>query len=133
MLTAINPVGAAFPGVSQAVRIAGDLVVLGGHVPVDEQGNLVKGDFESQLDAVFRSIGRTLEAAGLGFDSVARFTFYVARYEPSMIPVLRAVRSRYVNQEAPPASALVGVAALYDESILVEVDGIAVVPKHCPT
>lgn len=130
MLKSVNPPGAAFPGVSQAMRITdGELLILGGHVPTDADGNLVKGGFEAQLTAVFENIKRTLETAGVGFEAVARFTYYVVNYEPSMIPVLREVRRRYLNMDTPPASALIGVAGLYDESVLVEVDGFAVIPR----
>ncbi|SOE87349.1 Enamine deaminase RidA, house cleaning of reactive enamine intermediates, YjgF/YER057c/UK114 family [Burkholderia sp. YR290] len=130
MLTAINPPGAAFPGVSQAVQISGgDLFILGGHVPTNEEGKLVEGDFETQLRAVFQAVKRTLTAAGVGFEAVARLTYYVADYEPSMLPILRKVRSEFVSAEhTSPASALVAVVQLYDRAVRVEVDGFAVLP-----
>ena len=86
------------------------------------------GDFETQLTAVFDNIGRTLAAAGVGFEAVARFTIYVTDYDPAMLAVLRQVRSRFISAEVPPASALVAVAALYDPCVRVEIDALAVVP-----
>jgi enamine deaminase RidA (YjgF/YER057c/UK114 family) len=103
-------------------------MVLSGHVPTDASGNLVTGDFEAQLNAAFENVGRTLTAAGVGFEAVARFTIYVTDYDPSMIPILRRIRSRFINTATPPASALVGVAALYDSRVQVEIDALAVVP-----
>lgn len=129
MLQPINAPGSSFPGVSQGVVIGGGkLLVLSGHVPVDTAGNLVDGDFEAQLTAVFENIGRTLSAAGTGFDSIARFTIYVTEYDPSMLAVLRRVRERFISATTPPASALVAVAALYDPCVRVEIDALAVVP-----
>jgi len=129
MLQSVNAPSASFPGISQGVIIGGGrLLVLSGHVPVDADGNLVPGDFEAQLAAVFENIGRTLAAAGVGFEAVARFTVYVTDYDPSMLSVLRQVRSRFISAATPPASALVAVAALYDPRVRVEIDGLAVVP-----
>ena len=129
MLLSVNAPGASFPGVSQGILIKGGrLLALSGHVPVDAAGNLVTGDFEAQLTAVFENIGRTLAAAGAGFEAVARFTIYVTDYDPAMLAVLRQVRSRFVSAEVPPASALVAVAALYDPRVRVEIDALAVVP-----
>jgi 2-iminobutanoate/2-iminopropanoate deaminase len=124
----VNPPGATFAGISQAMRVAGgEIAFLSGHVPVDEDGDLVVGDFEAQLDAAFRAIGRTLAAAGAGYDALARLTIYVVDYEPGMLATLRRVRERYVSAEAPPASVFIAVAALYDPRAKVEIDGFAVI------
>jgi enamine deaminase RidA (YjgF/YER057c/UK114 family) len=128
MLQSVNAPGACFPGVSQGILIQGGrLLVLSGHVPVDVAGDLVTGDFQTQLTAVFENIGRTLAAAGVGFEAVARFTIYVTDYEPAMLLVLRQVRSKFISAAVPPASALVAVAALYDPRVRVEIDALAVV------
>jgi 2-iminobutanoate/2-iminopropanoate deaminase len=128
MLQSVNVPGASFPGVSQGILIQGGrLLVLSGHVPVDVAGDLVTGDFQTQLTAVFENIGRTLAAAGVGFEAVARFTIYVTDYEPAMLLVLRQVRSKFISAAVPPASALVAVAALYDPRVRVEIDALAVV------
>jgi 2-iminobutanoate/2-iminopropanoate deaminase len=129
MLQSINAPGAAFPGISGGVVInGGRLLILSGHVPVDIHGNLVTGDFDIQLTAVFENIGRTLSAAGAGFESVARFTIYVTDYDPSMLVTLRSVRSRFIASGTPPASVFVAVAALYDPRVRVEIDALAAVP-----
>lgn len=129
MLQAVNPPGVSFPGVSQGIVVTGGrLIVLSGHVPVDAAGEIVAGEFETQLSAAFENIGRTLAAADASFEHVARFTIYVTNYDPSMLPILRTVRSRFVTSDPPPASALVGVAALYDSRIQVEIDALAVLP-----
>jgi enamine deaminase RidA (YjgF/YER057c/UK114 family) len=53
-----------------AARI-GDLLVVSGQVPLDDEMNLLApGDLVAQTHAVFESIGRLLDAAGAGFDDV---------------------------------------------------------------
>jgi enamine deaminase RidA (YjgF/YER057c/UK114 family) len=129
MLTPVNTPGGAFPGVSQAMRISqGDLLILSGHVGSDESGNLVAGGFEEQLRATYKNLQATLQAAGVGFEAVARMTHYVSEFDPSLLPILRKVRAEFINNEAPPSAALIPVVQLYDKAVLVEVDGIAVLP-----
>jgi enamine deaminase RidA (YjgF/YER057c/UK114 family) len=131
MLTPVNAPGGAFPGVSQAMRISadGDLLVLSGHVGTDADGNLVKGGFEEQLRATYEGLKATLAAAGVGFEAVARLTHYVSEFDPSQLPILRKVRAEFINNDAPPSAALIPVVQLYDKAVLVEVDGLAVLPS----
>jgi 2-iminobutanoate/2-iminopropanoate deaminase len=129
MLTAVNPPGAAWPGISQGVILQGKgIFVSSGHMPYGPDGQIVDGDFESQVVAVYEGIGRTLGAAGLGFKDVARVVTYVTQYEPSMVDTIRQVRARYLSQERPPASVLIAAAALYDPRIRIEAEVMAVVP-----
>jgi enamine deaminase RidA (YjgF/YER057c/UK114 family) len=83
---------------------------------------------EAQLDLVFRNLAATLAAAGTDFGAVARLTLYVRGYDPTQLPAIRAIRDRYVDASKPPASALIGVAALFDDRALVEVDALALAP-----
>jgi enamine deaminase RidA (YjgF/YER057c/UK114 family) len=41
---------------------------------------------------------------------------------------LREVRDQYIDKEHPPASTLAGVAALFREDAMLEVEAVAVVP-----
>ena len=129
MLVPVNPPDEQWPGISKGVILQGKGIFLSsGHVALDETGEPLEGDFEAQVTAVFESIGRTLKAAGLGFDSVARLVTYVTDYEPSMVETIRTVRRRYLSQDRPPASVLVAAAALYDPRLRIEVEVTAVVP-----
>ena len=129
MLQGINPPGAAWSGVSTGVLGRGSgIFVSSGHVGADEKGEIVTASLENQLVALFEGLGRTLKAAGLGFEHIARTTYYVTDYEPALVDTLRKVRSRYLGQETSPASVLVGVAALYDPRIRVEAEVIAIDP-----
>ncbi len=129
-LQAVNPPGADIPGISQAMIVrSGKLMYLSGHVPFGGDGKLAVADFEAQLDQVFENMGRTLEAAGTDFSALARVTFFVRDYDISKLEALRVIRDRWIDTENPPASALVGVAALFHPDVLVEVDAIAVLPE----
>jgi enamine deaminase RidA (YjgF/YER057c/UK114 family) len=48
-------------------------------------------------------------------------------YHAGLLPVFRSVRDRFINLQRPPASTLIGVAALALPGLLVEIDAIAVV------
>lgn len=127
-MRAINVAGQSIPQTSQAMLVpSGKLLFLAGHVASGEDG-IVGTDLAAQLEQVFRNLQATLNEAGATFENVARLTIYVRDYEPSMISTIREVRGRYVNLECPPASTLLGVSALYVPEILVEIEGIAVIP-----
>ncbi|WP_448954421.1 RidA family protein [Labrys neptuniae] len=131
MLRPINPPGSTVPGISQAMLIeSGRLLLLSGHVPYDETGKLVGDDLATQLDQVFANLLATLQAAGTDFSALARVTIYVADYDPSQLPTIRAVRDRWIGSEHQPASSLVGVASLFQPGVLVEIDAIAVAPQN---
>ena len=128
MLKPVNPPGADIPGISQAMIVEqGRLMFLSGHVPFGPEG-FAEGDFAAQLDQVFANMDATLQEAGADLSSIARITFFVPGYDGSQLDTLRTVRDRWVNTDNPPASALIGVDALFHPEVLVEVDAIAVLP-----
>jgi len=108
----------------------GKLVFLSGQVANDPAGQLVgKGDLKAQTEQVFANLKTALTAAGATFDDVVKITWYVKGYKSEDLPVLRGVRDKYVNTAAPPASTLVGVASLFQDDYLVEVNAVAVTGK----
>jgi enamine deaminase RidA (YjgF/YER057c/UK114 family) len=129
MLTAINQPGISYPGISQAIQGSGELLVLGGHVSADEKDNFVDGDFETQVRNTFEALGRTLLAAGVGFEAVARFTYYVPDFEENLLPIFKRVRAEFINSVPAPASTFIPVVKLFDSRAKIEVDGIAIVPS----
>lgn len=104
------------------------MFVSSGHVGVNEKGKMVVSSFEDQVVAAFESVGRTLSAGGLGFEHVARVTYYITDLEATLIDTVRKVRSRYLSADSPPASVLIGISALPDPGARIEVEVIAVVP-----
>lgn len=102
--------------------------VSSGHVGVDEKGDLVTSSLEDEVIAVFESLRRTLNAAGLGFQHVARVSYYIANLDAEVMDVIRRVRASYLSAETPPASTAVGITRLPDSDARVEVEVIAVIP-----
>ncbi|RTB44206.1 RidA family protein [Pseudomonas aeruginosa] len=128
MLRPVNPAGAVIPGISSAMVVEnGRLMFLSGHVPMEANGT-VPPDLDAQLEQVFQNLGATLEAAGATPRHLARITIYVRDFQPDQLPTIRRARDRFINQEKPPASALIGVAELFHPNVLVEVDAVAVLP-----
>jgi len=103
----------------------GTAIYISGQVPLDTDGNLVgEGDLRAQANQVFRNLQAALEAAGADFNSVVKLGFYFT--DISQITVVREVRDQFINTANPPASTAVEVRRLFRESILIEVDAIAV-------
>ena len=109
------------------------LIFLSGQVANDPSGQLVgKGDLKAQAEQVFANLKTALAAAGATFNDVVKITWYIKGYKPEDLPVLRGIRDKYVNTAQPPASTLVGVASLFQDDYLLEVDAIAVVAEKNP-
>jgi enamine deaminase RidA (YjgF/YER057c/UK114 family) len=129
MLVPVNPPNSPPASISQGIILQGKgIFVTSGHCALDQNGEPLEGDFAAQVAAVFESLGRTLKAAGLSFENVARITTYVTDFEPSMTDTIRAVRSKYISKDRPPTSVLIAAAALYDPRLRIEVEVLAVVP-----
>jgi 2-iminobutanoate/2-iminopropanoate deaminase len=126
----LNPAGLPTPrGYTHVVEVPAGarMLYLSGQVPLDKDGNLVgAGDFSRQADQVFHNLGLALSQAGASFAEVVKLNFYLR--DVSHLNELRAVRDRYVNTKAPPASTLVEVSRLFRDDILLEIDAVAAVP-----
>ncbi|MFV3308294.1 RidA family protein [Pseudomonas sp. NY15181] len=130
MIKAINA-GPGYPGVSMCTHVTdGDLMFITGHTPVDANGDVIEGDFEAQAQAVFENLKVTLQAAGVGFEALARMTTYLTDTSPEVLAAFKKVRNSYVNMECPPANTLLRVVGLYDPKIQIEIDGVAALPKR---
>lgn len=119
---------AAAPGYTQVVEVSGGRTLyISGQVALDAAGQIVGvGDVRAQLEQVFANLQAALAAAGATFAHVVKLNIYVL--DMAALPILREVRGRYVNVQAPPASTLVEVRRLAREEFLVEIEAIASVP-----
>lgn len=115
----------AVPGISDVVQVQGGLLFLSGQTALDASGG-VPHDFATELDVVFARLVEALRRAGTEARGLARITIYVCDLPSRSLDTIRQVRDRWVDPAAPPASALIGVAALFHPSVRVEVDAIAV-------
>lgn len=115
-------------GFSQVVTVSGgQTIYVSGQVAFDAARNLVgRGDFRAQAEQVFENIKAALAAAGADFSHVVKLNIYML--DRANLPVLREVRDRYVNTEAPPASTLIEVRGLAQEEFLLEIEAIASIP-----
>jgi enamine deaminase RidA (YjgF/YER057c/UK114 family) len=105
----------------------GTIVYLAGQVASDASGKLVgEGNFEAQAEQVFRNLKIAIEAAGGTMADIVKLNIYlVAEVGQADVPKLRAIRNRYVNIEAPPASTLVVVSRLAQPGWLIEIEAVA--------
>jgi 2-iminobutanoate/2-iminopropanoate deaminase len=128
----INPDGVNKPKTySQVVKVNhGTMIFTSGIVADDVNGAIVgKGDLQVQVKQAFENLKIVLAAAGASFKDVVKMTYYVVNYKPEQIPMIREVRANYLAAENPPASTLVGVAALFHADVLIEIEAIAVIPN----
>jgi len=125
----INPEGLSKPPGYTHVVVAhpGRIVYIAGQVANDRTGKVVSSDFRAQSEQVFANLKTALAAGGASFDDVVKINYYVRNYTPDLRAILRATRDKYINKEHPPASTLVGVAALASDDYLLEVEAVAVV------
>jgi enamine deaminase RidA (YjgF/YER057c/UK114 family) len=106
----------------------GRTIYVSGQVSVNERGEVVgKGDFRAQVERTFENLRAALTAAGASFKDVVKVTYFVVDLTPEHVPVVREVRRKYLDAGNPPASTLVGVAALVVPDWLIEVELVAVV------
>lgn len=106
----------------------GKTVHVSGQVSVNEKAEVVgRGDLRAQVEHTFRNLGAALAAAGATFADVVKITYFVVDLKPEHVTHIREVRKKYLSAEKPPASTLVGVAALVVPEWLIEIELTAVV------
>lgn len=112
---------------SHAVGAEGRTIHVSGQVSWDASGKVVgKGDMRAQSEQVFKNVTAALKAAGAGWDDVVKMNGYMVGLSPERVAAYREVRQRYLQEGALPASTLVGVTALVDPDLLLEVEVVAV-------
>lgn len=129
----VNPKGLPQPDVYRQLSIAtgSKLVFLAGQVARDAEGRKVgEGDFAAQVEQCYLNIGTALSEIGGSFDDVAKLTIYVVDWNPEKMPLLgegvaRAASKLGVDPVKPIT--LLGVAALGEPDLLVEVEATAVI------
>jgi enamine deaminase RidA (YjgF/YER057c/UK114 family) len=131
-LERINPGELARPsGFAHAVRATGTVTVhLAGQTALDAQGRIVGGGVVGQFEQALRNLQTALRAAGGSPEHLAALTIYIVD-----VPDYRA-HAREIGQVWKrlagtdyPATAGIGVARLWDDDALVEVQGVAEIPE----
>ena len=128
-VTRVNPPELARAhGFSHAVVGHGTVVFLAGQTALDAQGRIEGTDVVAQFEHALSNLLTALRAAGGRPDHLASLTVYatdLAAYR-SRAADIGTVWRRLVGTEYP-AMAAIGVARLWDDEALVEVQGFAVV------
>ena len=117
-------------GYSHVAKVnRGTLVYIAGQVSSDASGKLVgEGNFEAQVEQVFKNVKLALEAAGATMADIVKLnTYLVAEVSQDDLPKMRAIRDRYLNKEKPPASTLVVVSRLARPGWLIEIEAVAAI------
>ena len=129
-LSIITPPDLARPrGYSHGVKVRGGATLyIAGQVAFDAEGKVVgPGDLVRQFEQVLANFLRVLEVGGAAPQDVVKMTIYTsdkAAYQARLKAIGRAYRAVFGHHY--PAMTLVEVKSLYDEGILVEVEGVAV-------
>lgn len=102
-------------------------VYVSGQVAMGPDGAVVgAGDLAAQATQVMQNLETALGSVGATFADVVKITTFVVDYRPEHRAVLTAARTPYFPTGEPPASTLIGVAALAAPEWLVEVEAVAV-------
>ena len=128
----LNPDGLPKPDAYRQLSVAtgSKLVFLAGQVARDADGEPVgAGDLAAQVDQALRNVSTALAAAGATFADVAKLTVYVVDWSPDKMAALgegvgRAMAGAGVDPLKPIT--LIGVAALAEPDLLVEIEAVAV-------
>ena len=127
----INPPELATPrGFSHAAVGSGRLVFLAGQTALDGSGRIIGATVVEQFDKALGNLLLALAAAGGQPSDLASLTLYIvemADYRANA-RAIGGVWKRMVG-ERYPAMAAIGVARLWDEEALVEVQGYAILPS----
>ncbi|KUI28026.1 enamine deaminase RidA [Mycobacterium sp. IS-1742] len=129
----INPEGLPAVDLYHQVSVStgSKLVFLAGQVARDAAGAKVgEGDLAAQVEQCYLNVATALAAAGATFDDVAKLTVYLVDWTPDKMPALAdgvARAAAKLGITATPPLTGIGVAALAEPDMLVEVEATAVI------
>jgi len=130
----INPDGLPKPDVYRQVAVATGTttVYLSGQVARDATGSAVgAGDLSAQVEQALLNVKTAVEAVGGTFDDVAKLTMYVVDWQPEKMDGIGEGVMRFAvatGLDPTKAVTLLGVAALAEPDLLIEIEAIAVLP-----
>ena len=130
-LEILDPQGVAKPAglYNHAISVSpGQLLFIAGQVAIDKNNQLIgEGDFNTQMEQVFKNLGCILESAGTSFENVVKFTTYLTRSRDlSAFYEKRAELFAGIYRKGRyPTNTLVVIDQLAREEWLVEVEAVA--------
>ena len=128
----MNPEGLVKPDMYRQIAVAtgSRLVFIAGQVARDADGQPVgEGDLAAQTEQAFKNVAIAVEAAGGQFSDIAKLNVYVVDWSPDKMAALgegafRASAGGNVDPLRPIT--LIGVAALGEPDLLIEIEATAV-------
>ena len=128
----VNPPGIPTPEAYAQVSVAtgSRTVHVAGQVARTADGQPVgPGDLAAQVEQAYRNVAAALAGVGATFDDVAKLTVYVVDWQPEKMGdlITGAVRAAEdLGLDLIRPITLIGVAALGEPDMLVEVEAVAV-------
>ena len=128
-ITTFNPEGLApLPGPSHVIVAEGERTVyVSGQTGIDAEGKVVGSDHRSQAAQAIRNLQTALAAAGATLADVVRMGIYLVDYDETALDGLVEACIEVMGTIPPATSTLLGVARLWQDDLLVEIDAVAVV------
>jgi 2-iminobutanoate/2-iminopropanoate deaminase len=105
--------------------VVGNLVFLAGHAPIGDDGEVVDGDFETQLRQCYGNLSVTLKSVGSDLSSLVSITAMLS--DLADYDAYKRIRSEYLTPPYPAAAGFVAT-MLYPKMRVGLVHGIATVP-----
>jgi len=130
----LNPSALPVPEVYAQVSVAegSRLVFISGQVARDADGNPVgAGDLTAQAEQAYANVHAAVTAAGGSFEDIAKLTIYIVDWEPEKMAQLGEGAQRAAQRlgfDLVRPITLLGVAALGEPDLLIEVEAVAVLP-----
>jgi enamine deaminase RidA (YjgF/YER057c/UK114 family) len=131
-VTLLDPEGLPQVPTHRQVSVAtgSRLVFLAGQVAWGADGRTVgEGDLAAQVEQCYLNVATALAAAGASFDDVVKLTLYFVDWTPDKLAIAGegiARAAETLGITALPPLTGIGVAALAEPGLLVEVEAIAV-------
>ena len=102
-------------------RLSSGFLFLGGMAAIDAQGEVLhKGDLAAQMRAIYQDIAELLAGYGMSLEDIVRETIFTADIEAwrQTLPLRREI----FGAATPPPGSIVGVSALADPDMLIEIE-----------
>jgi 2-iminobutanoate/2-iminopropanoate deaminase len=102
--------------------VAGNFMFISGQVALDENGQVVGTDIETQTNQVMKNLQKILESENATFENIVKIRVNLVNLRDRS--GFHKIRKQYFKDNLP-ASTLVIVTSLVDKDLLVEVEALA--------
>lgn len=107
---------------SQGIAV-GDYLFISGQTSVDESGKIIGvGDFETQIEQVFKNLDKVLKAGHSELSRVVKVTIFLT--DMANFDTVVRYRKKYFSKPYP-ADTIVEVSSLFHSDVMIEIEAIA--------